>query len=68
MATLTSNYLTLADFARRLDPDGKPALIAEMLSQENEILEDLIFQEANGPVEGYEVKIWNVIFVADSEL
>ena len=49
MATLTSNYLTLADFARRLDPDGKPALIAEMLSQENEILEDLIFQEANGP-------------------
>ncbi len=48
MATLTSKYLTLADFARRLDPDGKPALIAELLSQENEILEDMVWQEANG--------------------
>ena len=48
MATLTNKYLSLADFARRLDPDGKPAVIAELLSQENEILEDAIWQEANG--------------------
>lgn len=48
MATLTSKYLSLADFARRLDPDGKPAVIAELLSQENEILDDMVWQEANG--------------------
>lgn len=47
MATLGANVLTLADRAKRLDPDGKPAHIVEMMSQNNEILEDIGFKEGN---------------------
>jgi len=47
MATLTSSFLTLADYTKRLDPKGKPAIIAELLSQTNEIINDLPFREAN---------------------
>jgi hypothetical protein len=35
------------DHARRLDPDGKIARIAEMLNLVNEVLEDLVFVEGN---------------------
>lgn len=49
MATLSSNVLTLADWAKRLDPDGKTANIVELLSQTNEILEDALFKEGNLP-------------------
>lgn len=49
MATLTSNYLTLADWAKRLDPNGKTDKIVELLSQRNEMLQSMIFTEGNLP-------------------
>lgn len=49
MATLSSNVLTLTDWAKRLDPDGKVANIIEMLVQTNEILMDMPFKEGNLP-------------------
>lgn len=49
MATLATNVLTLADWAKRLDPDGKTALIVEVLDQMNEILTDMLFKEGNLP-------------------
>ena len=49
MATLSSNNPTLADVAARLGPDGKiDPNIVEMLSETNEILDDMTFIEANG--------------------
>lgn len=47
MPTIGANVLTLADWAKRLDPDGKVPLIAELLGQTNEILTDMIWQEGN---------------------
>lgn len=45
-----STALTLADWAKRLSPDGKGiAPIVEMLSQDNEILADMLFVEGNLP-------------------
>ena len=41
-------YLNLADVGRRLDPDGKVADMAEMLSQCNEMIDDIPLVEANG--------------------
>jgi hypothetical protein len=49
MAVLTSNNLTLADWAKRTDPEGRVPVIAELLSQSNEILEDAVFKEGNLP-------------------
>lgn len=49
MAVLSANALTLADHAKRLDPDGKTSAIVELLSQTNEILEDMLFVEGNLP-------------------
>lgn len=49
MATLNTNVLTLADWAKRVDPDGKTSKIVEMLSQTNEILDDMLFMEGNLP-------------------
>ena len=46
-ATLGANVLTLSDWAKRLDPDGKIPQIVEMLNQTNEILDDMLFIEAN---------------------
>jgi hypothetical protein len=48
MAVLSNNNLTLADWAKRRDPDGSAAVIANILSQSNEILDDAVFVEANG--------------------
>lgn len=56
MATLPANNLTLADWAKRQDPEGNTALIAELLSQSNEILDDAVFQEGNLPT-GHRVVI-----------
>jgi len=39
--------LTLLDYAKRLDPNGKIDAIAELLNQTNEILTDLPFIEGN---------------------
>jgi hypothetical protein len=50
MAARGTYVLTLADWAKRLDPDGKTPDIVELLSQTNEILTDMIFQEGNLPV------------------
>jgi hypothetical protein len=49
MAELTNTNLTLADWAKRSDPDGRIPVIAELLSQSNEILEDCVFKEGNLP-------------------
>lgn len=49
MATLSTGQLTLADHSKRIGPDGKIDPIAELLSQTNEILEDVVFKEANQP-------------------
>jgi hypothetical protein len=49
MATLGANALTLADWAKRIDPDGKTPQIAELLAQSNQILEDMVFMEGNLP-------------------
>lgn len=49
MATLGANVLTLVDHAKRQDPDGKIAKIVEMLSQTNELLDDMPFKEGNLP-------------------
>lgn len=49
MAVLSSAALTLADWAKRKDPDGKVPMIVEMLSQSNEILEDMLWIEGNLP-------------------
>ncbi len=49
MATLAAGALTLADWAKRQDPDGRVPAVAELLSQTNEILEDAVFKEGNLP-------------------
>ncbi len=49
MSTLTATALTLIDWAKRLDPDGKVPTIVELLSQTNEILTDMMFVEGNLP-------------------
>jgi len=49
MATITANNLTLADWAKRTDPEGRVPVVAELLSQTNEILEDCVFKEGNLP-------------------
>ena len=56
MSTLTSGQLTLADWAKRLNPDGSIPVIAELLSQTNAILEDAVFAEGNLPT-GHRVMI-----------
>jgi hypothetical protein len=55
-ATLSTNALTLADWAKRVDPDGRTPVVAELLSQSNEILTDAIFVEGNMPT-GHRVTI-----------
>ena len=47
MATLAANVLTLADWAKTRDPDGKTADIVELLSQTNPILDDILYVEGN---------------------
>lgn len=56
MALLPAGALTLADWAKRQDPDGKIPTVAELLSQTNEILEDAVFMEGNLPT-GHRVSI-----------
>ncbi len=49
MATIGATVLTLADWAKRLDPDGKTANIVELLSQTNAMLTDMLWKEGNLP-------------------
>lgn len=48
MATLSTGQLTLADYSKRTN-NGKIDPIAELLSQQNDILEDIVWREANQP-------------------
>jgi hypothetical protein len=48
-ATLGSNVLTLSDWAKTRDPDGRTAAIIEMLAQTNEVLDDMLWKEGNLP-------------------
>lgn len=50
MTTLSSTALTLADWARRMDDQYKTAAIVELLSLTNEVLNDMLFIEANGVI------------------
>lgn len=49
MATLGATALTYADWAKRVDDNYKIATIIELLSQTNEILEDIMVVEGNLP-------------------
>jgi len=50
MATVTTySQLTLYELAKRIDPKGDAAKIAEILQQQNEILRDAVWQPANTP-------------------
>jgi len=49
MATIGNVGLTLSEYAKRLDPDGKIATIAEIFNETNEILQDAIWVEGNLP-------------------
>ena len=50
MATVGNTVLTLTDWAKRLDPDGRVAAVVELLSNTNEILDDMLWKEGNLPV------------------
>lgn len=47
MSTQAQTYPTLLDVARRKDPNGKVAVVVEILSRTNEILADMPFFECN---------------------
>lgn len=49
MATIGSTALTYADWAKRLDDNYRVATIIELLSQTNEILDDMLVVEGNLP-------------------
>jgi hypothetical protein len=49
MATLGSTALTYADWSKRMDDDYHTATIIELLSQTNEILDDMLVVEGNLP-------------------
>lgn len=49
MATLGATALTYADWAKRVDDGYKIAVIIELLSQTNEILDDMLVVEGNLP-------------------
>ncbi len=49
MATIGNKSLSIIDIAKRLDPDGSTADVAELLSQTNEIVQDIPWIEGNLP-------------------
>jgi hypothetical protein len=57
-AVLSTGALTLADWAKRVDPDGKIKVqaIVELLMQSNEILDDMLWREGNLPT-GHRVTV-----------
>lgn len=46
---LSAGALTLLDWAKRLDPNGKVPTIVELLGQTNEILNDMLWVQGNLP-------------------
>lgn len=53
---LSAQNPTLVDVTKRIDPNGRVAAVANVLSQENQILEDASWQEGNLPT-GHRVTI-----------
>lgn len=49
VTALSTTALTLLDWAKRLDPDGKVPTIVELLSVTNEILDDMLWLQGNLP-------------------
>lgn len=49
MAAIGATVKTLADWAKEIDPEGKVAATVEILSQTNEILDDMLWKEGNLP-------------------
>lgn len=49
MSTLGTNYLTIADRIKRLDPDNRIARVVELLNETNEIMQDIVVIEGNLP-------------------
>ena len=49
MAVLSNNNPTLADLSAATGPDGKVNPVVEILSEVNEILDDMTWQEGNLP-------------------
>ena len=47
MATVGPSALTLSDWAKRADPNRNIDVIVEMLAEDNEILEDMLWLEGN---------------------
>lgn len=47
MAEINGSKLTLLDHAKRLDPNGTVAAIAEVLNESNPIIQDMPFKEGN---------------------
>lgn len=65
----TNAYLTLADWARRVDSQGRIDDIAEVLSQCNEIFDDMLWRESNLPTghkstirTGLPVGTWRMLY------
>lgn len=56
MATIGNTKLTLLDIAKRMDPDGAASALAELLSQDNELLDDMPYVEGNLPT-GHRVTV-----------
>jgi hypothetical protein len=49
MAVLATQNPTLSELAKRLDPNGQIGTIAEVLSETNEVLEEMPWEEGNLP-------------------
>lgn len=47
MAAIGNTNLTLIDYAKRMDPNGQSAVIAELLSAKNEMLDDMVWTQGN---------------------
>lgn len=47
MAALATTHPTLLDVAKRTDPDGSIADVVELLTQTNEVLQDMVWIEGN---------------------
>ena len=56
MATISSQVATLADLNSRMDPGGGLADVIDILSQDNEVLDDMLWVEGNLPT-GYKTTI-----------
>ena len=49
MSTIGAKVLTLLDWVKSQDPNGKVADVVELLSQTNGVLDDMLFKEGNLP-------------------